>query len=163
MHSATLKYDERLVKRAVRSYWRRSLGVSVLVGVPLVCVYLAIRVASGDRSWYVGLLAGTALIGVVMPILVYWVHHRNSMTKFRNMKNPVATFAADEESFTLASDYGSSTLKWAAIKEVWSFPGFWLLLFSKAHFTTIPLEDVSAEMRTYILERVKRSGGRVAV
>jgi ABC-type Co2+ transport system permease subunit len=163
MHSATLKYDERLVNRAVRSYWRRSLGLSVLVGVPLICVFLAIQVASGDRSWYTGLLAGAAILGVGMPILVYWVHYRNSMAKLRDMKQPVATLVADEESFTLTSDHGSSTLKWEAIKEIWGFQGFWLLLFSKAHFATIPLEGLSEEMRAYILEKVKRSGGRVAV
>jgi hypothetical protein len=163
MHSATLKYDEHLVNRAVRSYWRRSLGLSVLVGVPLICIFLAIQVASGDRSWYVGLLAGAAILGVGMPILVYWVHYRNSMAKFRDMKQPVATFVADEESFTLASDHGSSTLKWEAIKEIWAFQGFWLLLFSKAHFATIPLEGLSEEMRAYIVEKVKRGGGRVAV
>jgi hypothetical protein len=163
MHSATLKYDERLVNRAVLSYWRRSLGPSVLVGVPLICIFLAIQIASGDRSWYMGLLAGAAILGVGMPILVYWVHYRNSMTKFRDMKQPVATFVADEESFTLASDHGSSTLKWEAIKEIWGFQDFWLLLFSKAHFATIPLEGLSSEMRAYILERVKRGGGRVVV
>ncbi len=163
MHSATLKYDERLVNRAVRSYWRRSLGLSVLVGVPLLCIFLAIQVAGGDRSWYVGLLAGFTILGVGMPILVYWIHYRNSMAKFRDMKVPVATFTADEDSFTLASDHGSSTLKWEAIKEVWGFQGFWLLLFSKAHFATIPLDGLSDEMRAYVLERVRRSGGRVAV
>ena len=85
------------------------------------------------------------------------------MAKLRDMKQPVATLVADEESFTLASDHGSSTLKWDAIKEIWGFQDFWLLLFSKAHFATIPLEGLSEEMRAYILEKVKRGGGRVAV
>lgn len=163
MHSATLKYDERLVHRAVRSYWRRSLGIGVLVGVPLLCFFLALHIAAGDRSWYVGFLAGAALLGVGMPIFVYWVQYRNSMARFREMREPVATFVVEEESFTLASDHGSSTLKWEAIKEVWGFDGFWLLLFSKAHFATIPLDGVSDEMRSYVLERVKRCGGGVSV
>src|SRR5262245_50081183 len=163
MHRATLKYDEQLVNRAVRSYWRRSLGIGVLVGVPLLCIILAMRLADGDRSWYVGLLAGAVLLGIGMPILVYLVHYRNSMAKFRDMKEPVATFIADQDSFTLSSDHGSSTLKWEAIKEIWGFEGFWLLLFSKAHFATIPLEGLSDEMRAYVLDRVKRSGGSVAV
>jgi hypothetical protein len=94
---------------------------------------------------------------------VYWVHYRNSMAKLRDMKEPVATFVADEDTFTLASDHGSSTLKWEAIKEVLKFDGFWLLLFPKAHFATIPLDDVSDAMRSYVLERVKRSGGSVSV
>lgn len=163
MHSAILKYDQHLVSRAVRSYWRRSLGLSVLVGVPLICMFLAIQVASGDRSWHMGLLAGAAMLGIGMPILVYWVHYRNSMAKLRDMKEPVATFLAEEESFTLASDHGSSTLRWEAIKEVWGFDGFWLLLFSKAHFATIPLEGLTDEMRAYVLEKVKQGGGNVAV
>ena len=163
MHRATLKYDEKLVNRAVRSYWRRSLGLSVLVGVPLVWLFLALRIAEGDRSWYVGLLAAAALIGVGMPIVAYSVHYRNSMAKFRDMKEPIATFTAEEDSFTLSSDHGTSTLKWEAIKEVWGFEGFWLLLFSKAHFATIPLEGLTGEMQSYVLERVRRSGGSVAV
>jgi hypothetical protein len=163
MHRATLRYDEQLVNRAVRAYWRRSLGIGVLVGVPLLCVFLFMRLADGDRSWHVGLLAGAVLLGIAMPILVYWVHYRNSMAKFRDMKDPVAVFVAEQDSFTLASDHGSSTLKWEAIKEVWGFDGFWLLLFSKAHFATIPLAGLSDEMRAYVLERVKRSGGSVAV
>jgi hypothetical protein len=110
-----------------------------------------------------GLLAGAAMLGIGMPILVYWVHYRNSMGKLRDMKEPLATFVAEEESFTLASDHGSSTLKWEAIKEVWGFDGFWLLLFSKAHFATIPLEGLTDEMRAYVLEKVKQGGGKVAV
>jgi hypothetical protein len=54
-------------------------------------------------------------------------------------------------------------LKWEAIKDVWGFEGFWLLLFSKAHFVTIPLEDVSSEMRLLVIEKVKQSGGSVEV
>ncbi len=162
-HRATLRYDVSLVNRAVRSYWRRSLGLGVLLGVPVLCVLLAIRIVNGDRSWFVGLLAGAALLGIGMPILVYWVHYRNSMAKFREMREPVAIFTADDDSFTLTSDKGSSTLRWDSIKEVWGFDGFWLLLFSKAHFATIPLEGVSQEMRAFVVEKVKLNGGQASV
>jgi hypothetical protein len=165
MHSATLKYDERLVTRAVWSYWRRSLGPSFLIVVPLISVFLAVDGVGGGRPSYGRLVAAALFIGIGlgMPILVYWVHYRNSMRKFRGMKEPVATFVAAEESFTVASDQGSSTLKWEAIRKVWGFQGFWLILLSEAHFATIPLEGLSEEMRAYILERVKRAGGSIAV
>jgi ABC-type Co2+ transport system permease subunit len=162
-HSATLKYDTALVNQAVRAYWRRSLGLGVLIGVPIICVILGVRIIDGDRSWVTGLIAGAALVGIGMPILVYWVHYRNSMAKFRDMREPVATFVADDDSFTLASDKGSSTLRWDSIKEVWGFEGFWLLLFSKAHFATIPIQGLSEDMRAFVLERVKANGGQVAV
>ena len=129
---ATLKYDEALVNRAVRSYWRRSLGLGVLIGVPVVCAALTFSIIDGDRSWVTGLMAGAAIVGIGMPILVYWVHYRNSMAKFRDMREPIATFTADDDSFTLASDAGRSTLRWQSIKEVWGFETFWLILFSKS-------------------------------
>lgn len=163
MYSATLKYSEKLVHSAVWSFVRRSLGVHVLVGVLFLCCWHAFEIFIGDRSWRVGLLAGAAAIVIAMPILLYVVHYRNSMAKFRQMKLPVATFSAEDETFTLAADHGTATLKWEAIKEIRGFDGFWLLLFSKSHFATMPLDGVSVEMREFILQKVKQNGGRTAI
>jgi hypothetical protein len=45
---------------------------------------------------------------------------------------------------------------------VWRFDSLWLLLFSKARFVTLPLEDVPSPMQTFILGRVKASGGKIS-
>ena len=161
-YRATLRYSEALVNQAVRSYWRRSLGLGVFIGVPVIVAMFVLRLAQGDRSWLVGFLAAAVLLGVGMPIFAYRLHYRNSMAKFREMTVPVATLVAEETSFTLASDKGTSTLKWDAITEIWRFEGFWLFLFSKAHFATIPLEGVPNDMRSYIVDRVQETGGKVA-
>jgi hypothetical protein len=160
-HAATLRYDERLVSRAVLRFWLRSMSWPTLVGVAIVVAALTTRLAVGDRSWVVGLLGGIALLGVVLPAAVYVIHYRNSMAKLRELGNPVATLLVEESSFTLSSDAGASTLKWSAVTELWRFDTFWLLLFSKAHFATIPLEGVSAEMQSYIAGRVDATGGKV--
>jgi hypothetical protein len=162
-HVATLTYSEPLVARAVRTYWVRSMGFSVLIAVAAVVGLLTWRLMQGDRSWVVGLLAAVAALGFVLPAAAYLGHYRNSMAKFREMGNPVATLSAEQASFTLASDVGTSTLKWTAVVEVWCFEKFWLFLFSKAQFATIPLDGMSPQMQTYVLERVKAAGGRVAV
>jgi hypothetical protein len=44
---------------------------------------------------------------------------------------------------------------------VWKLKSCWLLLFSKAHFMTFPLANVSEEMRTFILQRIAANGGKV--
>jgi len=49
-----------------------------------------------------------------------------------------------------------------AITAVWRYEDLWLLLFSKGHFMTFPLDGVSAEDQALLLERVKASGGKVA-
>ena len=161
--TATLRYNEHLVRQAVLSYWCRSMGVGMLAAIAIVAALFIWRLAEGDRSWVVGVLATVVILGIAMPGAVYLVHYRNSMSKFREMGSPVASLVADESSFTFTSDRGSSTLRWDTITEVWRFRTFWLLLFSKAQFTTVPLQGVPEQMQSYILERVQAAGGRIAV
>jgi hypothetical protein len=162
-HRAILRYTEPLVAQAVRLYWRRTIGLGLFVAVALLAALLVWRVADGDRSWLVGLLAAVVLLGVLVPMAVFVVHYRNSMGKFREMAEPVAEFLADEDVFTLSSDRGTTTLKWGSVTEVWRFHSLWLLLFSKAQFVTIPLEGMPEQMRSFVLDRVNASGGKIAV
>jgi len=162
-YRTTLRYTERLVAQAVRLYWRRTVGFGLLVAVAPMIAFLTWRLIDGDRSWVVGLVAAVILLGVLMPLAVYVIHYRNSMGKFRQMSQPVAELMADQDAITILSDRGSSSLKWELVKEVWRFETLWLLLFSKAQFVTLPLEDLPGPMQAFILERVRASGGKIAV
>jgi YcxB-like protein len=162
-HRANLRYTEHLVAQAVRAFWRKSVGAGLFVAVALMIAFLAWRLVHGDRSWIVGFTAAVIVLGIAMPIAVYVVHYRNSMGKFREMTQPIAEFVADEGTFTLISDRGTASFKWDSVKEVWKFESVWLLLFSKAQFFTLPLEDVPDPMQAFILERVRASGGKIAV
>jgi hypothetical protein len=162
-HRTILRYTEALVAQAVRHYWRRTVGLGIFVAVALMIAFLIWRIANGDRSWIVGLSAAVALFGVLMPITVYVVHYRSSMSKFREMSEPIAEMVADEDEFTLSSDRGTASLKWALVKEVWRFETIWLLLFSKAQFVTLPVKDVPEPMQLFILDRVRATGGKIAV
>ncbi|MGM9482511.1 YcxB family protein [Roseateles sp. NT4] len=160
-HIASLTFSDSLVRKATFAFWRRTVGV----GFPLVLAVLAAYVvwlgANGDRSWGVGALGAAVSIGVVFSAALYVLHYRNGRQKLRDMGRPMAEIAADDEGFTVSSGMGSSTLKWSAVQAVWRFEGFWLVLFSKAHFMTLPLGELAPEMQAYILERVTASGGKV--
>lgn len=160
-HQATLRFSESLLRQAVLAFWRRSVGIGFFLIVAIVVICLAALLYSGDRSWVVGVLAMGSTIGVAFPAAVYLVHLRNSLQKLRDMGAPQATFLAEESSFTLTSGIGSSTLAWSTIAEVWRFPTFWLLLFSKAQFVTVPLVDLPLEMQDFVLQRVAASGGKI--
>jgi YcxB-like protein len=162
-HRTTLTYTETLVAQAVRHYWRKTIGFGIFVAVALMILFLAWRLTDGDRSWVVGLIAAVILLGVLMPVTVYVVHYRNSMSKFREMSEPVAELVVDDDAFTLSSDRGTTSLKWDLVKEVWRFETLWLLLFSKAQFVTLPLKDMPEPMRAFILDRIKATGGKIAV
>jgi len=151
------------VAQAVRLYWRKTIGVGLLVAVALMVVFLAWRLIHGDRSWLVGLVAAVVLLGVLMPVAVYLTHYRASMRIFRKTSRPTAQLVAEQDAITLSSDRGSSALQWELVKEVWCFETVWLLLFSKAQFVILPLADLPEPMRAFILERVEASGGKIAV
>ena len=162
-HRTTLRYTERLVAQAVRAFWRKSIGPGLMVAVGLMIVLLVWLLVAGERSWILGLTAAVVLLGIAMPIAVYFVQYRNSMGKFREMSQPVAELVVADDTFTLSSDRGTTSLKWNTVTEVWRYESLWLLLFSKAQFVTLPLQDVPAEMQAFILDRVTASGGKIAV
>ena len=150
-HRATLNYTERLVEKAVRLFWLRTVGYGELVAVVVMTTVLAWRLMEGDRSWFVGVLATLVFLSIAIPLAIYFGHYRNSLGKFREMKLPIAEFVVDEDALTLSSDLGATTLKWAAVTEVWRFETLWLLLFSKSQFVTIPLDGLPESMREFVL------------
>ena len=61
----------------------------------------------------------------------------------------------------MSSDIGTTTLQWSVVKELWQFPTVWLLLYSKAQFSTLPLACLSPETQAYIVQCVRAAGGKV--
>lgn len=160
-HQATLIYTEPLLREAVFAFWRRSVGAGFLVALTVVALSLGILVAQSGTSWLIGALATILLVGFAVAAAVYFVHYRNSLRKFREMGSPQATFRAEESSFTISSNIGVTTLQWSAVKELWQFPNVWLLLYSKAQFSTLPLACLPPEMRAYVVQRIQAAGGKV--
>ncbi len=158
----TLIYSESIVRQAVFSFWRRTVGVSFIFILLAMMAWFVFLLARGDRSWLLGATGTIIAIGFLMSVAIYFVHFRNSMSKFREMGSPKANLRLEELTFTLASDIGESTMQWSVVKELWQFENVWLLLFSKAHFSTLPLENLPAEMRDFIVERILATGGKVS-
>jgi hypothetical protein len=160
-HEATLIYSESLLRQAVFGFWHRSVGIGFFVALLIAALGLVVLVALGQSSWIIGGLAIVLLVGIVFALVVYVVHYRRSLQKFHQMSQPRALFRADESSFTMSSDIGTTTLQWSAVKELWQFPSVWLLLYSKSQFSTLPLACLSPETQAYIVERVRAAGGKV--
>jgi hypothetical protein len=159
-HVTTLHYTEELVRSAVLSFWRRSVSWKLIAAIAICVAGFAFLLMSGDRSWSIGVLGTVLFFAVLLVAMIYVVHLRQSLQKLRALGNPVATFAAEEGSFTVTSDVGTSTFRWSAVHDIWQFERYWLLLLSRAQFVTLPLIDIPGEMRSYVLERVMASRAR---
>jgi len=160
-HEATLIYSTVLLRQAVFAFWWRSVGVGFFVALFIAAIGLVVLVALGQASWIIGVLATVLVAGIGFAVAVYVVHYRNSLRKFRQMDTPRSTFRAEESSFTMSSDIGTTTLQWSTVKELWQFPSVWLLLYSKSQFTTLPVACLSPETQAYIVQCVRTAGGKV--
>ena len=158
---ATLIYSEPLLRKAVSVFWRRTVGLSFLFALLFTASSLAVLIWYGDRAWLVGVVGAILFLAIALALLVYFVHRHNALAKFRAMGAPTASLTIDHASLTMTSELGSTTLPWSSVKEIWQYPSFWLLFFSKGQFVTLPLASVPAEMRAFILGRVSATGGKV--
>ena len=157
MNEAKLHYSEPLLREAVRSFFFRAVicgfGPLFFIACGLLVVCLAYLLWLGDRGWAVGAFAtGLAFLGIFF-LIIYLAHRRNTLGRFRQMRSPEATLAYDDERFTLTSELGSATMPWSSITEVWRFPRFWLLLFSRSQFVTLPLDSLDEHTKDFIMQK----------
>ena len=160
-YETTLIYNERVLRDAVFAFWRRTVGIGFLIVLSVAALALSVLVVRGDASWLVGVLASALAVGLAFVGALYVVHYRNALTKFRAMGDSQAIFSAAESSFTFSSKLGTTTLGWSAVEELWQFETVWLLLFSKAQFSTLPVACISPEMQIFIVQRIRSAGGCV--
>ncbi|HXT67662.1 MAG TPA: YcxB family protein [Nitrospiraceae bacterium] len=161
-HEATLIYSESLLREAVFGFWRRSIGMGFILMLVALTVVLGVLVALGAPVWIIVTLVVLLVLAAAVAVALYIGYYRNSLRKFRTMSTPRATFRADESSFTMTSDAGTTTLQWSAVKELWQFPSVWLLLYSKTQFSTLPLACLPPDIQAFVQERVREAGGKVA-
>lgn len=161
MITIQLHYSESLVRRAIKAFWWRTIGPLFLFTFVLLFAWLGFALWRGDRSWKVGVVGSVLAVGVAFAIALYMVHYRSSMGRFRRMGVPEASIQLGEERLHLRSDAGASEFPWTAITEIWRFPDFWLLFFSKAQFFTLPTADLNAEACEFILAKADANGIKV--
>jgi len=161
-YETELTYTVPLLRKAVFAYWKRSVGVGLPIALALVAAYLIYLLTRGDRSWIVGALSAVIVMGVTCVLVLFLVHYRNVFRKLRDLGPPRARLVAEDRAFTVESDIGISTFHWSSIKEVWRFPTFWLLLFSKAQFMTLPITCLTPDMSAFVLENVRKGGGTIS-
>jgi len=151
-----------MVRKAIKAFWFRALGWRFFAALVCVLVSLIYFVWMGDRSWWIGVMASIVVMGIGFSAAMYVVHFRVSIGKFRKMSVPEATLELGDERFRITSNIGSTELSWSTVIEIWQFPEFWLLFFSKAQFVTISLADLDSEARDLILDRARSHGAKVS-
>jgi len=161
MHQVEVRYSEPLAREAVRAfYWRtlrRGFGLLGLLAFMLSLACLGFLLLAGDRSWVVGFVGACLLAFVLILTYGYAAHRRSTVGRFRRMTDPQARFVFADKDLSIASELGSATLSWDAVREVWAFPRFWLFLLSRSSFFTMPTEGVGNDVLAFVRSKTRVS------
>lgn len=150
MSPIELRYSEETVRKAVKEFYKRTVGMSLPIVFGLMLVFFVYLLATGNTSWITGLVGSALAFALVFLIALYVAHYRNSMQRFRAMRDPTAILELHDDSLTIRADSGSNEIPSTSIAEVWSYDDFWLVFLSRAQFFTIPIADLGRDAQTEI-------------
>jgi YcxB-like protein len=159
-HQFTIQFTEEHIKYACRKFFVRYVGI----GLPIVCLLLMIALAQRLTSGKMDILTGCYLAIVVMGVgffLSAYIQRRSYLlSQFRKTGN-VVSYELSEEFFKAKSEMGSTELKWETFKGIWIFPKVWLLMFDKAGYLTLPVEQISDEIKESLKRKIVSVGGKI--
>ena len=160
-HEITLKFSEALIRRVVRRYWFRTLGLRYFLALILLGVAFAVMLSGGSASWIVGVFGAVLFIGIAMAVRTYFFLMAALLRRFRALDGGQGAFRADDASFTISAAASSSTMPWSNIKELWLLPDAWLLIYGTWQFNTLPLAYLTPEVQVLIQERALSAGAKL--
>ena len=159
----TLHYSVPLLRRAVWFYFiRTARGFFDWRYVATLIVMVASLIIGGKETnrWLAGVIIALLLFSVLLPLWMYLAYYRFALRLFRSMRVCDSVLTYTENDITFRSERGSATVPWSSIGAVWQSETFWLLLFSRSQFVTLPLVDLDDETREVILR--KTANGKLA-
>ena len=158
----TIEYSEAILRQAARRFWVRFIGWDGFLAFGIAVAGFATLLFLGNRSWYTGAIGAVCAMGLAVGLIAYPVYLKRALSIFRQMETPQVTFRFDEEGISAESDLGSSSIQWKLVKKLWRFPDVWLLMFSNSSYSVLPLASIDAELKEFIIESVRKSGGKVS-
>ena len=151
---ADLHYTPALVRRATFAYIRRGMGTAGVFSIACVIIGAFFLGTINPGSWLSGVITGAAVVLLASIVGVYLLHYRLGMAKLRRMGTPHAVLRVDDSAFLVSSQSGTFSVPWETFSDVWRFPEYWLLIWGRGQFLTLPLDDLSDEIRSFISSRI---------
>ena len=159
-HQVTLRYDEKLLRRAILGFWWRTLGIRFVIALVVMVTGLIVLVANGDRSWFVGILAAVLAMAFAMTVTLYVVHYRNAFRKLEKMGDPEATLRVTEETLSMSSGAARSPFRGQPLPNSGSFPTSGSCFSRGASSLHFRLPTSHPKLRDLSSNRIQDSGGR---
>lgn len=159
-HRAQVVYDRDVIAEAARRFAFRSIRWDGFAAFVVLLGALGYLIASGDRSWIIGVVAAVVLLMAILGVALYVVPYRRSLSRFERMSSKTADLTFTESGLRMSSDLGQQEFRWQLVDRVWTYPRVWLL-FVGGTYMTLPPGNLDDETKRFVLDQIKRHGGRV--
>src|SRR5438093_10561125 len=126
-HRVRVSYDRAVIAEAARHFAVRSIRRDGLAAFLALLVGLGLLIASGDRSWVVGVFGTGVLVAVAFGVLMFLVPYRRSMARLEHMPSRTAELTFSEAGISTLSELGRQELSWRSVDQVWTFPRLWMI------------------------------------
>src|SRR5438045_7814905 len=152
-YRAQVVYERDVISEAARRFVFRSIrwdGFAVFFALVAALGYL---LASGDRSWIVGVVASAVVLIAIFGVALYVVPYRRSLARFERMSAKTAELSFTERGLRMTSDLGQQEFRWQLVERAWTYPRVWLL-FVGGTYMTLPPRNLDEETGSFILAQL---------
>ncbi len=155
-HIFTVRYDEDMVRDAVRTFIRRRALIEqrimwfMSVAMVAASIYFLIW---GEAGWIAGVMLAVALVPPIFVAVLWRSHHRNALGRYQALTLKHADIAMDAEGLEIRSDRGQARLSWHDVTEVWERPRSFMIFSGDATFNTLPRDGMPEEIQAYLRSR----------
>ena len=126
-YRAHVVYDRDVIAEAARRFAVRSIRWDGFAVFFLMVGVLAYLIATGDRSWIVGLVGAVVLFAAIVGVALFVVPYRRSLARFERMSTKTAELSFTESGLKMTSDLGQQEFRWQLVERAWTYPRVWLL------------------------------------
>src|SRR5512143_29509 len=150
----TIEYTDDLIGTITRRFLLRSFGWKRLVSASVVILGALYLISLGSHDWVFGVAITCLVILIVVVPTRYIMAYYRSMSAFRRLSSRTTTFTFTEEGLSTKTDLGASFLKWRVTQKVCQFPEAWLIFLTSRQYFLLPIQQVDATTRQFILAHV---------
>jgi YcxB-like protein len=161
-YNFTVKYSKAILSRAHFEFWKRKHGFDAVLSVIFLMATSYLLFIMEVTVWYVVVFFTIAFIFTIAVYSLYFIWRKQAMTALNAMKTPEAQWKFTDENLCTESDAGKVELHWTAIKKIWRFKEVWLLFYANGSFSTLPIDNLDADVLLFVENRVAENGGKIS-
>lgn len=159
--TVTLHVNEDTLKRIAHRTLSRFGGWRLGCSSVVVVVLFITNLAASPLSWWTFLFGGCILLILAIRIFVRISVARRARATVAKLGEYDVKFSITEEGLVYETPLKKGMIPWRMFVSLSRFPDFWLIHKTPILAEALPTDQLTPEVRDFIIAKVKENGGKV--